>query len=403
MVARPTSYSMSAPTEQSPRSLRAGHCEFLEVEESELDTSCLHAHLVSPVAKQRLLSSQSTLYGTQDDAATSLLTDLARLAPTVAKDYLPKSSTRNTAAFRLINDVYFEGEEESYIALSYVWHKISRDAPKKIISPVGDLPFGWVQTVEQFPLPTTKGMFQAVLNERRDNEGLWFDQVCINQEDQAEKAMAIGNMDTIYSNARIVVVALDDISTTVEEINFLEQYNHQYVVSDLPFGQHPNYGLNPPIMQQHHLFRIFVERVLSSIWFERAWCAQEMLMGQKFIFLVPCAAEYEDESAYTIARFTETFFVHMLTLASEVITSSATQQKIRSLVKHFAGLQSHHTTPTTHSRSCQSISSPTRPLVATIATIFNMKAGGNPRLPEYLRRLDANRDKTSIALNLSGT
>ncbi|KAF1969523.1 hypothetical protein BU23DRAFT_512949, partial [Bimuria novae-zelandiae CBS 107.79] len=391
------------PTKQLPP--RLGHCEFLEVDELELDTTGLHVHPVNPVAKRRLLSPQPSrdCHASHEDDAIPLLADLNRLAPSVAKDFLSRSSIRDDVAFRLINDVHFEGAEESYVALSYVWHKIKRDTPKTLISPVGDLPFGWVQTVEQFPLPTTKGMFQAVLNERQMNEGLWFDQVCVNQEDETEKAISISNMDVIYRNARIVVVALDDVSATLDEIQFLEQYNQQYVFSDLPPNQHPNRGVNPPTMQQYPYLRLFVERVLSSMWFERAWCVHEMRMGREHIFLVPCEVELGDDSTYTVVRFTDAFFVHLLVLLSEVASSPATQQQIRSILEHFTNSYLRHKQQALARRSPnrQPYISLSQSFVPTIADVFNLKAGGNPRFPEHLRRLDANRDKTSIALNLS--
>ncbi|KAF2449635.1 hypothetical protein P171DRAFT_451796 [Karstenula rhodostoma CBS 690.94] len=398
---------MSAHTVQSPRSLRAGHCEFLEVDELDFDTSNIHAHLVSPGVKQALLYPQQPQHGheSHDEAGTSLLADLHRLAPSVAKHFLSRPSIRDDVAFRLINDAYPEGEEDSYIAMSYVWYKVSRDIPKKLISPVGDLPFGWVQTVEQVPLPTTKGMFQAVLNERRAGEGLWFDQVCINQEDEIEKALAIGAMDSIYRNARIVVAALDDVSITVGELHHLEQYYHQYVFSDLPLDQHPNRGLNPPVMQQYPWLRSLVERILGSMWFERAWCAHELRMGRSHVFLVPCDIEDGEDSASTVVRFTGGFFVHMLVLASEVVTSSATQQQIMSLLRLFSNSYPYYEQEALAVRDPYGEPRPSllRSLVPAISEIFNMKAGGNPRLPEYVRRLDANRDKTSIVLNVAST
>ena len=407
MVPRSVPYLMAAPTTaQFPPSPTAGHCEFIQVDELELDTSNLHAHVLDPTAKRRLLSfwSPSNVQGKHGDvAATSLLADLNRLAPSVAKDYLPKSVSRDNFAFRLINDLYFEGEEESYIAISYVWHKISRDTPKTLTTPVGGLPFGWVQTVEQFPLPTSKGMFQAVLNERRVSEGLWFDQVCINQEDEVEKAMAIGSMDTIYRNARVVVVALDDVSATAEEMQFLQQYHQQYASSDLALSQHPNRGLHPPLMQQHPLLRSFLERMLSSLWFERAWCAHEMRMGRSHVFLIPCEAEQGDESVYTIIRLTEAFFVHMIVLGSEVVSSPLNQQLIQSLLRVFASFNlPPQESSAAHRSGRRSSSSSFQSLIPTSAEVFSLKAGGNPRLPEHLRRLDANRDKTSISLNASG-
>lgn len=400
-------FPMAMPGYQVPP--RAGHCEFLEIDEDELDTSNLHARLIIPPTRQRLLfsrSSRSSHLSDSDIDAEALLVDLGRLAPSVAKDFVPKASAQENLPFRVLNDVDFEGEEESYIAMSYVWKKVNRDAPRKMVSPLGDLPFGWVRTVEQFPLPTSKGMFVGLLNERKEGEGVWFDQVCIKQEDEAEKAIAIGAMDTIYKNARTVVVALDDIAATEDELLFLQQYVRQYAFSEAPLNQVPNRGANPPFMQQHALFRSFFDRVLSSIWFERAWCANEMRMGRSHVFLVPCVAHDADEGMYTLIRFTSAFFLHMLVLAGELVTITPSQQaQIRSLLEHF-GRKSLMDERAAFAVRHPGSELPSLPgsvsFVPTIAEIFRMKAGGNPKFPEYLRRLDANRDKTSIALNLAG-
>lgn len=384
---------------------RAGHCGFLDIDEDSLDTSDLHARIISPSTRQRLLAGHAPPHADFTFDAHTLLSELGRLAPSVAKDFVPKPSAEQNLTLRLINDIDFEGEEESYIAMSYVWKKVNRDAPRKVISPVGDLPFGWVKTVEQFPLPTSRATFLGVLNERRQGEGVFFDQVCINQEDDAEKAIAIGAMDTIYKNARMVVVALDDIAATDDELFFLQQYVQQYAYSELPLNQHPNRGLDPPFMQQHTLFWSFLERVLNSIWFERAWCAHEMRMGRNHVFLVPCVADEEEEESYTLIRFTRTFFLHMLVLASELSTLTSSQQThIRTLLGQFErnAIKEHRDTLAVRSPTTTLPPAPApASLIPTIAEIFQMKAGGNPRLPEYLRRLDANRDKTSITLNIS--
>lgn len=117
---------------KTPPSSRAGHCEFLEVDETGLDTSGLHTHLVSPATKNKLLCLQHRqLQLGDEDAAAALLADLQHLTPSVAKHFRSRLASQNDAVFRLINDVYFEGEEESYIAISYAWHKAGRDVPKK--------------------------------------------------------------------------------------------------------------------------------------------------------------------------------------------------------------------------------------------------------------------------------
>jgi len=410
MVATQSYFSMAVPNYQAP--LRTGHCDFFEVFEDELDTSNLHTRLVSPAVRQRLLTHQCRnpwvpSYTFPNTDAETLLANLGRLAPSVAKDFVAKSTVEANLPFRLINDLALDGEEGSYIAMSYAWNKTGGDTPRKLISPIGDLPFGWVRTVEQFPLPTSRGMFQAVLDERRPGEGLWFDQACVNQEDEAEKSMALGAMDTIYMNARTVVVALDDIAATGDELFFLEQYIQAHIFDESQHNYHPNRGLTPPFIQQHVPIRSFVERILSSIWFERAWCALEMKMGTNHVFLVPCLADAEDEGVYTVIRFTGTFLLHLLILATEdAMFSPAQRVQIRSLLEHFGKkslMAKQQDTTAVRSPNAEYPSRPERPsLIPTAAETFRQKAGGNPRLPPYLKNLDANRDKTCIALDIAG-
>jgi hypothetical protein len=409
MVASQTYFPMAVPHYQTP--LRTGHCDFFEVFEDELDTSNLHARLVSPAVKQRLLTRRhrnpwALSYPWPHSDAETLLSDLGRLAPSIVKDFVAKSAVEASLPFRLINDLAFDGEEGSYIAMSYAWNKAGGDMPRRLISPVGDLPFGWVRTVEQFPLPTSRGMFQAVLDERRPGEGLWFDQVCVNQDDETEKSMALGVMDTIYMNARTVVVALDDIAATGDELFLLEQYVQQHVFDETQRNYHPNRGLTPPFIQQHPPLRSFVDRILSSVWFERAWCALEMKMGLSHVFLVPCLPDAEDEGVYTVTRLTGTFFLHLLILASEDnMFSPARRVQIRSLLEHFGrktvmAERDEFAISSPNVQQTSLLDSPS--LISTAAEIFRMKAGGNPRLPPYLKNLDANRDKTCIALDIAG-
>lgn len=398
---------MALPT-SSQSYPRFGQCEFLDIDEDELDTSNLHARLAKFPSRRISLPGSSpglkSPSGTSLDAGV-LLSDLSRLAPSVAKEFVPKDHADSTFTFRLINDVDFDGEDDGYVAMSYCWKRVPQHNLRRVVTPVGDLPFGWTKEVEQFPLPTSSVMFQAVLRERGIGEGLWFDQVCINEDDGNETATMIGAIDTIYHNARTVVVVLDDITATTDEEQFLRFYVEQYSYSELPPERQPNIGMNPPFMQKCASFQSFFERVISSAWFERAWCAHEMKAGQGHVFLVPCHAPYEDE-LQTVIRFTGAFFLHMLVLASEALTSSAPYYaKTLSLQKFFHGLVNMtegsalavQRSDTPHSPFLQPAS-----FIPMVAEIFQMKAGGNPRLPEYLRRLDANRDKTCIALSDSG-
>lgn len=190
---------------------------------------------------------------------------------------------------------------------------------------------------------------------------------------------------------------------------FLRQYIEHYSNSELPMNQQPNRGLNPPFMQQHAPFRTFIERTLGSIWFERAWCAHEMRMGRSHIFLVPCVTD-ENEEPYMFIRFTGAFFLHLLILASELThLPPGTRSRMRSLQEYFSRtvLREQYSEilalkPSVKLPQLQLPNLQPPSFLSLVSEIFSMKAGGNPRLPEYLRRLDANRDKTSITLNASG-
>jgi hypothetical protein len=386
---------------------RFGQLEFHDIDQNELDTSSLHVRVIDCPTQDLLLNQRSRPTPTPDTAidAATLLSDLSYLAPSVVKEFIPKDHVNSAFLFRLINDVDFHGEETGYIAMSYCRKRITQTTPRRVVTPIGDLPFGWQKEVEQFPLPTSAVLFQAAVSERHIGEGLWFDQVCIEQEDEAERVVTMGAIDTIYKNARTVVVALDDIAVLADEEQFLRHYIEQYNYSDLPLDQQPNSRLNPPFMQQFGAFRSFFERIVGSEWFERAWCAYEMRMGRSHIFLVPCYTHYEDE-IQTVIRFTGAFFTHMLVLARELATVAPTfRSKVQSLLDFFQhrGLPNEDSLLAVHRPDTpQDLSHSTTSFIPTVAEIFRMKASGNPRLPEYLRRLDANRDKTCIALNASG-
>ncbi|KAF2021028.1 hypothetical protein BU24DRAFT_446132 [Aaosphaeria arxii CBS 175.79] len=416
------STSMYLALQQYPR---LDHCEFIEVDEDDVDAANLHINVIPDDIKRSMLAdrhspSSFAPSSSQIIDADTLLQNLTRLAPNVAKDFVPRYQAYDDFTFRLINntdednddeeDPEVENPEESYIALSYCWSESRRENKEVLTGNVGDLPFGWVRTVERFPLPTSKSMFQAVLEERTDDrEGLWVDQVCINQDDAVEKATAVGAVGAVYRNARTVIVALDDVIIPQDEVSFLRSYVKQYATSNTPLSQNPNQGLHPPAMQRFPLFRSFLERLLRSSWFERAWCAFEMQMAKSHVFLARCIANEEqlDDGCCALIRFTGDFFLHMLLLASELDYGhqlSARPGQVDYLVSFFREWSSgqHRSSNTPHSPPTNRLQKPTTSYIRQIQDVLRLRASGNPQLPEYLRRLDANRDRTSIALNVAG-
>ncbi|KAL5116402.1 hypothetical protein ACEQ8H_005750 [Pleosporales sp. CAS-2024a] len=390
----------------SPYFPRLGSCEFLELDEDELDTSYLHTRSIKSPHRDALLSRHHSPRPSSPrvniDAAT-LLSDLIRLAPTVAKDLVAKYHAVDSTPLRLLNDISFQGIEDGYIALSYCRKKTRPDTPRMVVTPIG---FGWSTTEEEFSLPTSNVVFQAVLREKRAEEGLWFDQVSINQDDEMERVASIGAIDLIYKNARAVVVALDDISVSADEEQFLRYYVEQYSYSELPDNQQPNVGLSPPLVHQFPHLASLVERILASTWFERAWCAHEMRLGRNHVFMVPCHRQFDGE-VQTVIRITGVFFLHLLVLASEVYPTTGSpiyRGKLQSLHTFFQRIVVDEDTAFAGYRpdTPQMCASDRFTMIPTIAETFSLQAGGNPRLPEYLRRQDANRDKMGIAISASG-
>ncbi|KAF2853102.1 hypothetical protein T440DRAFT_318673 [Plenodomus tracheiphilus IPT5] len=399
-------YFHMAHSGSPPYFSRFGQCEFLDIDGDELNISSLQVRLVESPTREALLRKRTPWSDLENQSdSTTLLSDLNRLAPSLAKDIVSKDLVDNAFPFRLINDVDHQGEEEGYIAMSYCWKRVAPNTPRRVVTPVGDLPFGWTKEIEQFPLPTSPAIFQAILQERESGEGLWYDQVSINQDDDVEKAATIGSIDTIFKNARTVVVSLDDICITDSEEQFLQYYVEPYSHSGLPSYQQPHSGIEPPFMQQNSAFRSFCERILSSEWFDRAWCAHEMRMGHNHIFLVPCSENLEDEVS-TIFRFTGEFLYHILVLASELADlTPAVRLRLQSLLEILQRkpkAAEHDALAVQRYDEQQTLIPDERSLTSLIVDTFSMKASGNPSLPEHLRQLDANRDKTCIALNASG-
>ena len=126
--------------------------------------------------------------------------------PGVAAKFDFKAAAIISYPFRLLErmDLHLPRAEEpndgSFIALSYFWH--SKDWPQhnddtRAVSP---------------SKPISMALFGALLEERiSSDEGIWIDQLCINQEYTIEKRFAIGSMDVVYRKARLVVIALEDI------------------------------------------------------------------------------------------------------------------------------------------------------------------------------------------------
>ncbi|KAF7513586.1 hypothetical protein GJ744_008880 [Endocarpon pusillum] len=144
----------------------------------------------------------------------------------------------------------------SFVAVSYCWR--NQDwTPAPVCQPTE----GW---------PISLMMLSDILDRKESRkEGLWIDALCIDQDNETEKMHAIGSMDLIYKNARVVVFLLEDVCLSGPETETLSM---MFEPSRKPsLGAKAQLGL----------------RILSSRWFTRAFCSQEFQFASNPRFMVP--------------------------------------------------------------------------------------------------------------------
>lgn len=126
-----------------------------------------------------------------------------------------------------------------------------------------------------------------------DDEAIWIDKLCINQDDNTDKVAHVGVMDAVYRAARRMVILLEDVQLSREEEEAGLAYSEFY--KDL-MNQVREDGLVEPYKskfieeyfpKREKLFhdegkghvlaaaKPFVIKLLSARCFTRAWCAHK--------------------------------------------------------------------------------------------------------------------------------
>jgi hypothetical protein len=312
------------------------------------------------------------------------------LIPPLASRVCLKSEQYSKLKFKLWQPNRKSGEAlNSFIALSYRWR--------------------WnIENPEAPSTPVPPPLFQAFIDQRRQDEGLWCDQICIPQDDEEQKMVQISLMDAIYKNARAIIVVLNDIEITKSELEAVMDYTRLYESSPDPPLSIPHLNENPPMMARHAVLHFYL-KIMSSTWFHRAWCIHELRLGSNHMFLAPLGTASSEEAGSLVIKFTSKFFRQLHQLFGKVRVAMAgrvDERLFMSLQDIFERqnlddfLKNHPEVPDprvanpnkfeTWGRLCHEI--------MTFAV-----AGGDEKLGPELRRYDANKDKISIALNIVGS
>jgi tetratricopeptide (TPR) repeat protein len=272
---------------------------------------------------------------------------------------------------------------------------------------------------------------KALLGELSQNEGIWIDALCIDQECKEEKLHTIPAMDLIYKKARLTVVVLSDICLDRAEKTLLRDlacirpwlgrhkrsFDSERKLNQLIAQRHSNTGLptdehltrsieDDPTgflarkrqyeekYYKHPAFKSFVKKLLSAEWFTRAWCWHEFRMSGRSVYLVRCDSENE------VLRFTDVFLLDLITISFDHNFSSFTKD-------HFVALEVFQSLTRNWGRE-QDVSQSIReecakePLSQVGRMIQNLHTGGDRDLSGEERRADGIRDKLYMALNIAG-
>lgn len=201
------------------------------------------------------------------EEANLILQNLQSWAPDVAELFHPRTSdVILDTPFRLICSspagVPLDGAFviRQYLAVSYSWHSEEwPGTPHSAPEPGGLWPIG-------------RRFADAILGLRgHPREGIWMDQICINQEDDQEKQRAIACMDIIYKSCRRLVVLLEDVELTDDEVALVKKYD----VPDLRW----HIAARPGEADTAVLISLF-DKVARARWWKRAWCFHEFVVGE---------------------------------------------------------------------------------------------------------------------------
>lgn len=109
-------------------------------------------------------------------------------------------------------------------------------------------------------------------------------------------------MDTLFANARLVFITLDDIKLARAEVEHLsEAFQRLSTQHESVFEQETS----------HILFDI-MSKIFSARWFSRAWCFHEWHISKNRIIVIPCAAGPKQSQDSVIGLVNFDHFIYRL-------------------------------------------------------------------------------------------
>ncbi|KAF7547774.1 hypothetical protein G7046_g8904 [Stylonectria norvegica] len=150
-----------------------------------------------------------------------------------------------------------------YEAISYVWGTEGRSS--QIL-------------VDGKMLPLTRSIQGALQRMRHASlpRRLWADQICINQEDIAERSQQVGLMNAIYKGAKHVLVWLGPDKEGVAEVAFSMVHHLHGVFNDEEAHEAFKVAYSEHLLRQSNKPWVPFSKLTKLPWFNRIWIVQEI-------------------------------------------------------------------------------------------------------------------------------
>jgi hypothetical protein len=213
-----------------------------------------------------------------------IIEHITKLDPELAKSFRPKTSATDRFPVRVIRlgilgsaSESFDFRVGSFVALSYCWHSAEWGISSSLC-----------EERKEDSIPVSSKMWAMLsLMRESDSEGIWVDQLCIDQMNPTEKHDAIRGMDTIYSSARVVAVALEDIEVSCYELHVWKEVSRRGYEA-LSKKDKKKFTISASEMAT--ICRC-LNKIFSARWVSRSWCFQEYYVCRSCVFLVPCEGD----------------------------------------------------------------------------------------------------------------
>ncbi|KAH6214061.1 hypothetical protein HBI42_145430 [Parastagonospora nodorum] len=193
--------------------------------------------------------------------SASILENLAKWNPSDASRFVQRTaSTILDTPFRLIYPTSARSSFDAtsglyarqYLAISYCWG-------------LGDFLRTGYERHGSWPI--SKPFVEAILADKdHPREGIWMDQLCIDQTSSLDKGKSVAAMDIIYRSCIRLVILLEDVCLDEQEAKLHEEYDNTKRKFETKWV---------PGETERNVFISFYNKVNAARWWKRAWCLHE--------------------------------------------------------------------------------------------------------------------------------